>query len=89
MLSPLLDIPPPTHTLMVVVDSLDSELGYGTGDGGAGAVGAPPGKSSTIAELLASHQHLLPSWLLIVVSVRRHDKAVCKMFSGTGHGSAR
>ena len=74
---------------MVVVDSLDSDLGCGTGDGGGGAVGAPPGKSGTIAELLASHQHLLPSWLLIVASVRRHDKAVCKMFSGTGHGSAK
>ncbi|CAL8320797.1 unnamed protein product [Merluccius merluccius] len=81
VLSPLLGLPPPTHTLMVVVDSLDSDLGYGTGNGGGGAVGAPPGKSGTIAELLASHQHLLPSWLLIVGSVRRHDKAVCKMFS--------
>jgi len=70
---------------MLVVDSLDSGPGYRTGDGGGGDVGASPGKCSTIAELLASHQHLLPSWLLVVASVRRHDKAVCKMFSGTGH----
>ncbi|XP_071763706.2 uncharacterized protein ankrd50l [Centroberyx gerrardi] len=79
VLGPLLDLSPPVQTLMLVVDSLDS--GYEAGDGGTGA-GTAPGKSSSIAELLASHQHLLPSWLLLVCSVRRHNKAVCKMFSG-------
>lgn len=72
VLGPLLDIPPPAQTLMVVVDSLD--VGYGPGEGS--------GKSGSIAELLAANQHLLPSWLLLVCSVRRHNKAVCKMFSG-------
>ncbi|KAM3862137.1 uncharacterized protein ankrd50l [Diretmus argenteus] len=80
VLDPLLDLPPPAQTLMVVVDSLDSDYGA-AGDGGAGAVGAP-GRSSSIAELLANHQHLLPSWLLLVCSIRRHNKAMCKMFSG-------
>lgn len=57
---------------MLVVDSLD--VGYGTGEGGR--------KSGSIAELLAANQHLLPGWLLLVCSVRRHNKAICKMFSG-------
>ncbi|XP_019119465.1 ankyrin repeat domain-containing protein 50 isoform X1 [Larimichthys crocea] len=72
VLGPLLDLPPPAQTLMVVVDSLD--VGYGAGEG--------RGKCRSIAELLAANQHLLPSWLLLVCSVRRHNKAVCKMFSG-------
>ncbi|KAM9343133.1 uncharacterized protein ankrd50l [Pholidichthys leucotaenia] len=72
VLGPLLDLPPPAQTLMVVVDSLDLEYGS------AGGVR----KSGTIAELLAANQHLLPDWLLLVCSVRRQNKAVCKMFSG-------
>lgn len=72
VLGPLLELPPPAQSLMLVVDSLD--VGYGTGEGG--------GKSGSIAELLAANQHLLPGWLLLVCSVRRHNKAICKMFSG-------
>ncbi|XP_067372481.1 ankyrin repeat domain-containing protein 50 isoform X2 [Channa argus] len=72
VLRPLLDLPPPAQTVMVVVDSLD--VGYGLGEGNE--------KSGSIAELLATNQHLLPGWLLLVCSVRRHNKAVCKMFSG-------
>ncbi|XP_047457909.1 ankyrin repeat domain-containing protein 50 isoform X2 [Mugil cephalus] len=73
VLGPLLDLPPPAQTLMLVVDSLDVQYG-------------PPGEgvenSGSIAELLAANQHLLPSWLLLVCTVRRQNKAVCKMFSG-------
>ncbi|KAM3607795.1 uncharacterized protein V6R79_014071 [Siganus canaliculatus] len=72
VLGPLLDLPPPAQTLMLVVDSLD--VGYGAGE--------VSGRSGSIAELLAANQHLLPSWLLLVCSVRRHNKAVCKMFPG-------
>ncbi|XP_034549277.1 ankyrin repeat domain-containing protein 50 [Notolabrus celidotus] len=72
VLGPLLDLPPPAQTLMMVVDSLD--VGFEAGMGG--------GKSCSIAELLAANQHLLPGWLLLVCSVRRHNKTVCKMFSG-------
>lgn len=72
VLGPLLDLPPPAHPLMMVVDALD--VGYRGGE--------RSGKSGSIAELLAANQHLLPSWLLLVCSVRRHNKAVCKMFSG-------
>lgn len=56
---------------MLVVDSLD--VGYGMGEG--------DGRSSSIADLLATNQHLLPGWLLLVCSIRRHNKAMCKMFS--------
>lgn len=73
VLGPLLDLPPPAETLMMVVDALD--VGYVASERG--------GKSGSIAELLAANQHLLPNWLLLVCSVRRHNKAVCKMFSGT------
>ncbi|XP_037345133.2 ankyrin repeat domain-containing protein 50 [Pungitius pungitius] len=72
VLGPLLDLPPPGQTLMLLVDSLD--VGYGAGEGS--------GRSCSIAHLLAANQHLLPSWLLLVCSVRRHNKTVCKMFSG-------
>lgn len=75
VLGPLLDLPPPAQTLMMVVDSLD--VGYELGEGDE--------KSGSIAELLANNQHLLPGWLLLVCSVRRHNKAVCKMFSGTNN----
>ncbi|XP_061579044.1 ankyrin repeat domain-containing protein 50 [Cololabis saira] len=72
VLEPLLALPPPAHTLMLVVDGLDAKCRPGEG----------PGRSGSIPELLAANLHLLPSWLLLVCSVRRHDKAVCKMFSG-------
>ncbi|XP_015250018.1 PREDICTED: ankyrin repeat domain-containing protein 50-like [Cyprinodon variegatus] len=71
VLEPLLDLPPPPHTLMVVVDALDVYC----------MPGERPGKNGSIAELLATNQHLLPSWLLLVCSIRRHNKDVCKMFS--------
>ncbi|XP_037646230.1 ankyrin repeat domain-containing protein 50 [Sebastes umbrosus] len=72
VLGPLLDLPPPAQTLMVVVDSLD--VGYGDVEEGA--------KTGSIAQLLAANQHLLPGWLMLICSVRRQNKAVCKMFSG-------
>lgn len=80
VLVPLLDLPPPAQTLFIVVDALDSGCGFGVGE--AASSSGAPGKISSIVELLATHQHLLPSWLLLVCSVRRQNKAVCKMFSG-------
>ncbi|XP_036401237.1 ankyrin repeat domain-containing protein 50-like [Megalops cyprinoides] len=72
VLLPLQEIPPPAHRLFLLVDSLDS--GFLTGAGS--------GMSGSIAELLSSHQQLLPGWLLLVCSARRQNRAVCKMFSG-------
>ncbi|KAM9804709.1 uncharacterized protein ankrd50l [Neosynchiropus ocellatus] len=72
VLGPLLDLPPPPRSLMLVVDSLD--VGNVTNGG--------DGSNFSIAELLAVNQHLLPDWLLLVCSVRRQNKTICKMFSG-------
>lgn len=71
VLEPLLDLPPPAQTLMIVVDALDVHC----------VPGERVGKNGSIAELLANNQHLLPSWLLLVCSSRRQNKDVCKMFS--------
>jgi hypothetical protein len=38
--------------------------------------------SRTIAELLASHHHLFPQWLLLVCTARRQSKTVLRMFTG-------
>ncbi|XP_014206836.1 ankyrin repeat domain-containing protein 50-like [Copidosoma floridanum] len=38
--------------------------------------------SRTIAELLASHHHLFPQWLLLVCTARRQSKAISRMFTG-------
>ncbi|KAG2456361.1 ANR50 protein, partial [Polypterus senegalus] len=76
VLLPLLDLTPPSQSLLLLADSLDAGPVPGTGDGHV------IGKSNTIAELLCSHQQLFPSWLLLVCSVRRQNKLVSKMFSG-------
>ncbi|KAJ0005825.1 hypothetical protein NQD34_015719 [Periophthalmus magnuspinnatus] len=72
VLGPLLELPAPAQPLLLLVDGLD----HGVPPGGHGA------HSTSIAELLASHVHLLPGWLLLVCSIRRQNKALCKMFSG-------
>lgn len=55
--------------MMVLVDSLD-----------VGCEGAR--RSGSIAELLGAHQNLMPGWILLVCSVRCHNKTVRRMFSG-------
>ncbi|XP_041127950.1 ankyrin repeat domain-containing protein 50 [Polyodon spathula] len=77
VLLPLLDLPLPSQNLLLIVESLDSGPVAGAGQEGHAA-----GKSRTIAELLSSHQQLLPPWLLLVCSVRRQNKALHKMFLG-------
>lgn len=69
VLLPLLDLPPPPQPLLLLVDALDL---------------CPPVDhgAPSIAQILASHLHLLPDWLLLVCSIRRQNKALCKMFSG-------
>ncbi|XP_072301374.1 uncharacterized protein ankrd50l [Eucyclogobius newberryi] len=78
VLGPLLELPAPARPLFLLVDALDLCP--------PGQNGAPPGaqasQRASIAELLASHVHLLPGWLLLVCSARRQNKALCKMFSG-------
>ncbi|XP_038619094.1 ankyrin repeat domain-containing protein 50-like [Tachyglossus aculeatus] len=65
VLLPLLSLPSPARSLLLLVDSVD-EGPDGEGLGGPG----PPGRSGGIAELLSSHLRLLPPWLLLVCSAR-------------------
>ncbi|XP_015219420.2 ankyrin repeat domain-containing protein 50 [Lepisosteus oculatus] len=76
VLLPLLDVPAPSQTLLLLVDGLDSGWMEVAVDRQAVE------KSSSIAELLSSHQQLLPGWLLLICSTRRQNKAISKMFSG-------
>jgi len=77
---PLLEMDAPPHAVVLVVDSLDeplavnwnAELGPEEADG----------CSLTIAELLANHCHLLPAWMVPVLTMRRQNKAMARLFSG-------
>ncbi|XP_043929146.1 ankyrin repeat domain-containing protein 50-like [Protopterus annectens] len=76
VLLPLLDLQPPSQNLLLLVDSVDEGTFWKDGEW------KPSGKSQTLAELLSSHQELLPPWLLLVCSARRQNKAVTRMFTG-------
>ncbi|XP_064414123.1 ankyrin repeat domain-containing protein 50-like [Latimeria chalumnae] len=76
VLLPLLDIQPPSQNLLLLVDSVDEGSAIRDGDW------KPSGKSSSVAELLSNHHELFPSWLLLVCSSRRQNKAVSRMFTG-------
>ncbi|XP_068622385.1 ankyrin repeat domain-containing protein 50 [Battus philenor] len=73
LLFPLLEIDPPKQCLFLLVDAIDE-----------GSLGAQTqGETSDgVASLLARHQHLLPHWLLLVCTARRHCKGLTKMFTG-------
>ncbi|XP_077473529.1 uncharacterized protein ankrd50l [Stigmatopora argus] len=73
VLKPLLDLPPPPQTVMILVDSLDTD---------PRETSAGTGKSRSIAELLAAHQKQIPDWIFLVCSLRCQSKAVSKMFPG-------
>ncbi|KAK3752598.1 hypothetical protein QZH41_018794, partial [Actinostola sp. cb2023] len=75
ILLPLNSITPPEDVFVVVVDSIDESFLHSF-DSGVFA------GSRTIAELLAAHHELLPSWLFLVVSARKQSKTVIKMFTG-------
>ncbi|KAI7808558.1 ankyrin repeat domain-containing protein 50 [Triplophysa rosa] len=82
ILEPLSSLTPPAHSVFIVVDSLDSGCCGGDGVGQGLISGSAAIPSSSIAELLFKHVQLLPPWILLVCSVRRQNKAICKMFSG-------
>ncbi|TRY97207.1 hypothetical protein DNTS_013710 [Danionella cerebrum] len=79
VLEPLLSLTPPAQTVFIVVDSVDSGF-IGVGEGSIS--GSENTQPSSIAELLLKYIQLLPSWILLVCSARRQNKAICKMFSG-------
>ncbi|XP_037086696.1 ankyrin repeat domain-containing protein 50-like [Pollicipes pollicipes] len=75
VLFPLLELDEPAQPLLLLVDAVDdTHQAVGGGGGRSG--------SRSLAELLASHQHLLPRWLLLVVTARRHSREVTRLFAG-------
>ncbi|XP_064076065.1 ankyrin repeat domain-containing protein 50 [Vanessa tameamea] len=80
ILFPLLEIDPPKQCLFLLVDAIDegSTTASGCTPGSCEGEGAEGG----VGALLARHQHLLPHWLLLVASARRHSRPLTKMFTG-------
>lgn len=72
---PLSSISPPSESLFILVDSLDESYLQPVYERSVGS-------SHTIAELLANHHHILPSWLLFVCTARRQSKSVTRLFAG-------
>ncbi|CAK1546423.1 unnamed protein product [Leptosia nina] len=70
ILFPLLEIDPPKQCLFLLVDAID--------EGGNGK----PETECSVGALLSRHQHLLPHWLLLVATARRHSRHLTKMFTG-------
>ncbi|XP_047513171.1 ankyrin repeat domain-containing protein 50 [Pieris napi] len=70
ILFPLLEIDPPKQCLFLLVDGID-EGGNGKSE-----------NECSVGALLSRHQHLLPHWLLLVATARRHSRHLTKMFTG-------
>ena len=75
LIDPLTEIEPPEKTVFILIDSIDESYlhltNYDKEEG-----------SKTIAELLASHHHLFPKWLLLACSSRKQSKSITRMFTG-------
>ncbi|KAG8137193.1 hypothetical protein E2320_005705 [Naja naja] len=84
VLLPLLDLPPPTRPLLIVVDALDAAKRdhQEEEEEEEEERGPTPGPSKSIAQLLGSHLRLLPPWLLLVCSARSHSQGVLRLFPG-------
>lgn len=75
---PLLDLELPKHTMFLLIDSVDE--GLCTND--RSDIKLKNNSSKTITELLATHHHLFPQWLMLICTTRRQNKNVARMFSG-------
>lgn len=75
VLLPLNALPPPQDIFLVVVDAIDESFLHSFDSGVSSG-------SRTVAELMATHHDLLPSWLFLVVSARKQSKTVTRMFTG-------
>ncbi|KAF2365991.1 Ankyrin repeat-containing domain [Trinorchestia longiramus] len=86
VLFPLSEIENPQKTLLLVVDSVDEDALTNSESScdvaGSFLASKPSNVSRTVADLLASHHHLLPSWLLLVVSARRCSRFITRQFTG-------
>lgn len=75
VLLPLNSLPPPQEVFLVVVDAIDESFLHSFDSGVSSG-------SRTVAELMATHHDLFPSWLFLVVSARKQSKTVTRMFTG-------
>ena len=74
ILQPLSSLNPPSRNCCILVDSVDEAYPHMEGERCS--------SSRTIAEILANHHELFPSWLSLVCSARRQSKTVTRMFTG-------
>ena len=87
VLFPLSEIENPQKTLLIVVDSVDEDSLTSVNENGCEYPGSTSSAkqsnvSRTVADLLASYHHLLPHWILLVVSARRCSRFITKQFTG-------
>lgn len=75
---PLIDLELPKHTMFLLVDSVDE----GLCSNDRSDPKFKNNSSKTITELLATHHHLFPQWLMLICTTRRQNKNVARMFSG-------
>lgn len=76
VLLPLSSIPePPAENCLIVVDGVSSGADSTSAPSRTGSV-----RSRTIGELLARHRHLLPPWLVLLVTCRRDTVDLFKGF---------
>ncbi|CAG9576918.1 unnamed protein product [Danaus chrysippus] len=70
ILFPLLEIDPPKQCLFLLIDAIDE-----------GATNDGEGSEGSVAGVVGRHQHLLPHWLLLVATARRHAR-LARVFTG-------
>ncbi|XP_050528543.1 ankyrin repeat domain-containing protein 50-like isoform X2 [Daktulosphaira vitifoliae] len=75
---PLLELELPKHTMFLLIDSIDEGLCMNE----RSDLQLKSSISNTITELLASHHHLFPQWLMLICTTRRQNKNISRMFSG-------
>lgn len=74
IINPLSKLEPPEKTVFILVDSIDESYLHSVNEREEG--------SKNIAEMLARHHTLIPSWLLLVCSSRKQNKMITRMFTG-------
>lgn len=83
---PLLEIDAPKSPCFLLIDSIDEACITGTptfsSTTSSSKTCLPPGMSNTIGELVGTHCHLLPPWLVLICTARKHSKSISKLFSG-------
>ncbi|KAG8226334.1 hypothetical protein J437_LFUL009911 [Ladona fulva] len=84
VLFPLLELDPPPHRpCLMLVDAVDESHAAAERAVGSSISQSSSSGSRSIAELLSAHHHLLPRWLLLVVTARRQSRTVVsRLFAG-------